>query len=134
MAEDIFYLDIHWTAEGKYFMSYVSLMAKWAKFNHIVCIIFPYILYFISNIHVINTFSTFSDVSIAVDPKAAPWNMLYVYVMLKTQLTLNSLAFIIKFYPYFLLCFYSRSVLLKFRILEINFVAYVISLCVKSFS
>lgn len=94
---------------GKYFMSCVSfIMVKWPKFNHTVSVIFPYVLYFIPNIHVINTSATFSDISIAVESKAAPWKVLYIYVMFKkkTWLTLNSLAFMVRFYPSFLLYFY----------------------------
>lgn len=71
----------------------------------ILSIIFPYILYFISNIHVINTFATFSDVSIAVDPKAAPWNMLYVYVMLKNTANFyNKILFLFPAIFLFTLC------------------------------
>lgn len=65
-------------------MSYVSfIMAKRLEFNRTVSVIFPYVLYFIPNIHVINTSATFGDISIAVESKAAPWKILYIYVMLK---------------------------------------------------
>lgn len=68
-------------------MSCVSyIMAKQPKFNDTVSVIFPYVLHFIPSIHVINTSATFSDISVAVESKAAPWKILYIYVMFKKNM------------------------------------------------
>lgn len=53
----------------------------------IILYLLYFLVYFIPNVHVTNTFAPSSDISIAIESKVAPWKILHMYIMFKKWLT-----------------------------------------------